>query len=1551
VGEACRQLPEDHGIIFPGGYSLASGELKTFDGDASGMAFQRAVRSPNGEDVLYVFYQHREGRRILLPYNLIEKAVGIPLSCHGYSLFGDGRLVFFRAASDEPTRVHPMQIWQTPFVSDVHAAASPPEGSYLASVGNAELVRGISDLLALCRQAEGEGAEKALYEELIATAVRAADHYHWLGHPEIGNLASPLAEVREAAAAVLDEFDKVAALRARARKVAAEAEAAFEALGPDLEAGRWSSVAEPVEALRRLARQRGHAESLREDRYADLPRLDALAGRLREAFAATTEKAVDFLLGEDAFAPYHASIEELTGRAGAISVAAEAAPLGEELGRLDEGIQVLSEVISNLAVDDATVRTRLLSSISEVLGALNRARAVLSGRRGELARREGAEEFGVQLALLAQSTAAALAAADTPERCDERGAQLAVALDDLETRFGESEEFLAEITARREDLTETFAARKQALLEERRRRTRALVEAAERILDGLVRRASGVEDPDELAAFFLGDGAVTRLKEVIRRLRELSAGVEADELEGRLKTARSEAARTLRDRRDLFEEGTDLLRLGRHRFTVNTRPLALTLVARRNPDPGGGEEETLAFHLTGSSFYRPVADPRFDELRPLWDATLPSENRQVYRGEFLAWTVWQRARAAGGRALEELLAEATAGPEELLTRVREEAAGRFEEGYERGVHDEDGARILGALATLSSRAGLLRHDPGARALAALFWAGEAEKERRELWQRRATSQARLAAIFHSGEGGGQGGVGEELPGELPGDLPGELAASIGAWAVAAGLSPTPGLVARSGLYLEGELASGGRRLAVSEEAVRLRDALLAHLDTSRQRRDFEEDLRHLEAHPGEAFRLACRWLEAFLGQAGEEPRRELTPTLDEAAALLVTDRRLERAAALPRPVARVEGLLGQHPRIEGGVLRLELDEFLPRLAAFAAGHGPAFRRFQRLRHEVLREETERLGLAELTPRVMSAFVRNRLIDQVYLPLLGDNLAKQIGAVGEGKRTDQMGLLLLISPPGYGKTTLMEYVAHRLGLAFIKANGPALGVDTTSLDPTAARNATARREVEKINFAFEVGSNVLLYLDDIQHTHPELLQRFISLADSQRKVEGVWEGRPRTYDLRGKRFVLAMAGNPYTESGERFRLPDMLANRADTYNLGDILSGREEAFALSYLENALTSNPVLAPLAQREPEDVPRLVALAAGDEVSTDQLRHPWSGVELGEILAVLKKLLRVREVLLRVNAQYIASASQKDEYRTEPPFLLQGSYRNMNKIAERVVPAMDEGELEALLDDHYRGEAQTLTTGAEHNLLKLAEIRGRMSPEQRARWAEIKKSFARAQALGSADEDDPVARVTGHLALLSDRLEAIGTAIATAVRDHDQGEPAAGSPVPTALLAELLTGLGPHLEHFQERLQASFAGLAEAVRRPEPSATAAPQGDAPDLGAPNLGTYLERLGAAMEAMAHAPRGTTAQIVQTLNPGVHDLLARMTDAVAETLLPLVQQIGRRARKLEEGEDRRLRQLTDRTLKNLDQLKDLLGALRKIDTVALNRPGAEDLGEG
>lgn len=96
---------------------------------------------------------------------------------------------------------------------------------------------------------------------------------------------------------------------------------------------------------------------------------------------------------------------------------------------------------------------------------------------------------------------------------------------------------------------------------------------------------------------------------------------------------------------------------------------------------------------------------------------------------------------------------------------------------------------------------------------------------------------------------------------------------------------------------------------------------------------------------------------------------------------------------------------------------------------------------------------------------------------------------------------------------------------------MKINGPALGHEVLSLDPEQAPNATARQELEKLNLALEMGNNVMLYVDDIQHTHPEFLQKFISLCDGTRRIEGVWKGKTKTYDMRGKNSVLLWRVTP------------------------------------------------------------------------------------------------------------------------------------------------------------------------------------------------------------------------------------------------------------------------------------------------------------------------------------------------------------------------------------------------------------------------------------
>ncbi|WPW29916.1 DNA repair ATPase [Streptomyces atratus] len=1322
IGPACHRLPEDQGIIFPGGYYLTTGTAKTFDiaEPLTEPVFEGAVRSPNGEDVLYVFRSPDDGRSLLLPYNLIRQEVATPLQGRGHALLDDGTLVLLRgtATGDEPARVHPLQRWRTPYVSDTHAASRPAGTGPLARVGNADLVRGISDCLALAHSAAETTPTAAVYAQLVADCTRATDRYHWLTDAELGALAAPLAELKATAEQVLTEFETVRELTRQAADALDETADRLTALVRRIRGEAPRSAAAWVGRLTELRRAHGHLATLAEMRYADTGRIAELSASTAADLESAGQRAVAFLGRDDAFTGYHESIADLTAEASGLATVADAAALGERLNGMTDGLSTVTDVVAGLDIGDTTVRTSILERIAEVLGGVNRARATLEARRRELLDHEGRAEFAAEFALLGQAVTGAIAAADTPDACDDQLSKLLLQLENLESRFAEFDDFLAELAERRTEVYEAFSARKQNLQDARARRAERLAQSAARVLETVSRRLSALPDLDAVNTFLASDPMAAKIRRTADELRELGDPVRAEELDGQLLAARQEAGRALRDRSELYADGGAVIRLGRHRFAVNTQPFDLTLV------PHG---DRLAFALTGTDYRAPVTDPEFEATRSYWEQTLPSESPQVYRAEHLA------ARLLDERGADTL---AALPPAELASLVRESAAAAYDEGYQRGVHDEDATAILTTLLRLHAGAGLLRCPPAVRATAQLFWAYGTDEARRTSWTRRARSLARARETF--GLAPAVDALQEEWAAVIGGEAPSAVAA-----------------------YLFEELTSGPAGFVTSAAVRTFLDKFRRTTGTSA----YDEDLAALGDDLPARRQLVEGWLASYATASGTAID---AGDLAEAVAVeLCPEPVLDRYDCEAPLTARVEGLLGTHPRVDRGALALRIDELLARTAEFRTAAIPGFRAYQRRRTALVNAERARLRLDDHRPRVMSAFVRNRLLDEVYLPLIGDSLAKQLGTADADRRTDSQGLLLLVSPPGYGKTTLMEYVADRLGLVLVKISGPNLGHDVTSLDPAQARTATARQEIEKINFALETGNNTLLYLDDIQHTSPELLQKFIPLCDATRRIEGVRDGEPRSYDLRGKRFAVCMAGNPYTESGARFRIPDMLANRADVWNLGEVLSGREDVFALSFVENALTANPVLAPLAGRSRDDLALFVRLASGTDraIRADRLDHPYTPAEVDRIVSVLRHLLTARDTVLAVNAAYIASAAQTDATRTEPPFRLQGSYRNMNKIAERIVPVMNDAELLAVIDDHYAGEAQTLTTGAESNLLKLAALRGRLTAEQSARWSAITASYVRTQALG-APEGDPVARAVAALGLLADRIAAVESAI-----------------------------------------------------------------------------------------------------------------------------------------------------------------------------------------
>ncbi|MCP4486540.1 MAG: AAA family ATPase [Gammaproteobacteria bacterium] len=1316
IGDACLRLPQDQGIIFPGGYYLTTGESKTFEDNLDNLVFKRARRSPNGEDVLYIFYQPETNVIALYAYNIIEKTLQNPLLGHGHGFYEDGRMIIFYADS-EPNRVHPLQIWQTPYCTDSHASAQPATQSFYGKIGNSELVRGISELYSISRSMVLEDVSAQHYHQLSQFCSKIFDSYYWLNSPELVQMSNLLRQIENTAELVIDEYEKVESIRSQSTRALVEAEAGQLEIIRHIKPESWHSPQEFVDGLFQIRQHRGHLETIKSYRYIDIEKIQQLDNKIESIEQELNQQTIEFLGSENALDSYSKILDVVETERIKCETNAELKPHVEKLQSLAQGLDLISEMIASLKVDDATLQTRIVDSISEIYSRLNQQKAELDHQRNTMGGEEATAQFSAHLKLLNQSIHNALGMSTSPEKCDEQFSRLLVQLEELEGEFGDYGNFIADIIKKREEIFEAFEEHKQGLIDAQQRKAQLLSDAGDRILQSLQRRVKRITTQDELNTFFSADSLVKKVNEIVNKLEELDDSVKAEDIDSKLRSIREQAIRSLRDKSDLFEDDGQVIKLGpRHRFVVNNQELDLTILPK---------QDRLFVHLSGTDYFEVLDSTSLNEMSAYWSMQVPSESERVSRAEYLAYSILLAAENGSHKLSWEVLSNATALHQDMMSLVADYAVPRYREGYEKGVHDHDASLILQQLVPVYEAAGVLKFAPEARGFAAVYWANCQNGESQKSWPRRARNAAQMASVFSNSN------AKKLLSTEIIEDLEG--------FAQQYQLPGNQQLLTSAAEYLVEELAQERVSFATTKYARRLSDDFITHLKTYDVWRDYQKALDDMKGQVGKRWAIAQSWLNAFVES---QHKTQYQRFIAEAIGLLNAEQRIDRMERETDVQFKVEGLLSSHHRIDNRALTVQLHEFLDNGRVHQEQIMPAYEKFLELRHQAIVEKRSELRIEEFRAKPLSSFVRNRLINESYLPLIGDNLAKQIGTVGDKKRTDLMGLLLMISPPGYGKTTLMEYIADRLGLIFMKINCPVIGHSVTSVDPAQADNSASRQELEKLNLALEMGNNVMLYLDDIQHTSSEFLQKFISLCDGTRRIEGVWKNRTRTYDMRGKKFCVVMAGNPYTESGEAFQIPDMLANRADIYNLGDVLSGKEDIFALSYIENALTSNPVLAPLASRAMNDVYKFLDMADGVTVASTDFSHQYSAAEIREIVDVLQKLKKIQAVVWQVNQAYIAASAQDDRYRTEPVFKLQGSYRNMNKLAEKVSSIMSDDEMDRLIDDHYQGEAQLLTTGTEANLLKLAEIRGSMSEQQAQRWSQIKSDFMRNKAMGGDDAD-----------------------------------------------------------------------------------------------------------------------------------------------------------------------------------------------------------------
>jgi len=212
------------------------------------------------------------------------------------------------------------------------------------------------------------------------------------------------------------------------------------------------------------------------------------------------------------------------------------------------------------------------------------------------------------------------------------------------------------------------------------------------------------------------------------QLKELDDAGKAEAIETALKVAREDALRKLKDKNELYEDGDNIIKLGKHKFGVNKQQLDLTIVFK---------DKGLFYHLTGTDFYQELHNEVLTQSQGIWNQELVSENDQVYRSAYLAYSIFKSSDKETLRLKS---------PADLLSHVQEVASGNYSGGYVKGVHDHDTAQILGVLLHKDHDLGLLTYAPQIRAQAQFFW-NSISKEEQTKYNRILKSAGEVLSVF------------------------------------------------------------------------------------------------------------------------------------------------------------------------------------------------------------------------------------------------------------------------------------------------------------------------------------------------------------------------------------------------------------------------------------------------------------------------------------------------------------------------------------------------------------------------------------------------------------------------------------------------------------------------------------------------------------------------------------------------------------------------------------------------------------------------------------
>lgn len=1265
----------DNMMLFSNGYLIInSDEFKEFNISID-YHYQNFIKSPNGEDALFVFFNLKDQSYVLYPYNIVSQEISQYILANGYTIISDGTLVL-SVHQKSVSETHSFQMIQTPYLSQevfLEREQNREGDDVFAKVNNATIVSFLSGVFALINVSRLKDGSKAKFDNINKMINEIKHKNNWVNnYQEFKEIVEGISTVNSISLNILDEVEK-SDIKAKSDELLVEK------LEKDADSFVLLQNPNSVDTINEISlivsqtnAKINEIDSLSSsvDNKTLLERISAKKDALFEHKESATQALIKVVANKESFDQFFNSINEVKEQFNVASTLKEITEIKESIDQISNSVSTISEEISDVDIDDLADFESIQSSLNIVYSEINSFQSDVEAKYNTIYISENGVRFKTSVDLLNQLINNELSRVSTLDELESVTLKINNRIDTLDNQFSDFEAYANQFSEMRDTLSKTVSDKREIIINQRNKEISGLERSFNLNVRSVKGRIDRLESVSQLNEFFASDSLVKRSIDVANKIREAGDGVKADQLISELVKLKDSSYRDIKDKQDLYVDGGNFLKLGRYKFPVNREKFSVNII----------HKEDGLYANVSSTDYEKKLDGEVNDYQDIFDMVVYSENKDISRSEFLAYSLMKKYNFNADNII--------ALGDNLISEIRELIMSDVEAGYSVGVHDADAEKIvLGLVPFIKDGVMELGAEKGQVIRYLEFVLDRVNFD--ESVHNKLVAANKIFEFSGSLEP-----MANITRNQLP-DLVGyELAISK--------------FISQSDIKLTNEIFGYGKKVfdsykgLLDDESIAFNlDLLMGVVEIAKQQIDFGIDVSVDDLY------LGC------LAYLFSEKRNYSPFKLD----IVDTKENL-----------LIEGIRAHNSNIKDGTLQINMFKFFELCKEIDEVTRVRFNELRELKRKAISQIEADLNIDTFEAKPISAFIRNKLISESYLDIFGNNLSKQIGA--SGVSVDQMGLLMLISPPGYGKTTLVEYIASKMGMAFIKINCPSIGHNVTSLDPSEATDLTSRKEIEKINNAFELGNNTILYLDDIQHTNPELLQKFISLCDATRTVDGVIDGKQKTFNLKGKKFAVIMSGNPYTESGDVFKVPDMLANRADVYNLGDMLSDQVDLFNLSYIENSLTSNEVLSPLAFRDLSDVYEIVNFILGRVPNLSDVKHKYESAELNTIVDMIRNVMKIQKVVAEVNQEYILSSTISEDNRVEPAFKLQGSYRNMNKIVSKLFVGITDGELNDLIIDHYNSESQTLTNQAEENILKFREITGRLSDIDSDRLNEIRKNF-----------------------------------------------------------------------------------------------------------------------------------------------------------------------------------------------------------------------------